>query len=71
MKKNKGTKVFANQVVWGKYFSFAFIAMISKAYFDEQLEIPLFLVLNLSRRKINEEIDSGLRIFPKNEFFEF
>jgi hypothetical protein len=45
--------------------------MISKAYFDEQLEIPLFLVLNLSRRKINEEIDSGLRIFPKNEFFEF
>jgi hypothetical protein len=33
--------------------------MISKAYFDEQLEIALFLVLNLFRRKINEEIDSG------------
>jgi hypothetical protein len=47
MKKNNGTEVFANYIVWGKYFSFALIAMISKAYFDEQLEIALFLVLNL------------------------
>jgi hypothetical protein len=33
--------------------------MISKAYFDEQLEIAWFLVLNLFWRKIDEEIDSG------------